>query len=61
MPFATSFFYNPTRKSIKCNSTEEWADSWIDVSSQWGNINLPCSTNDAPVATFYWDRFQMKL
>ena len=59
-PFSTSFFYNQTSRSIKCNSSEEWAEKWIDVSDLWKDINVPCSTNDSLVAYFEWDGYEQK-
>ena len=60
--FNTSFFYNQTSKSIKCNSQDEWAESWIDVSDTWHPpSNIPCSTNVSAVAVFDWFSFQQKL
>ena len=62
-PFTTSFFYNQTSRSIKCNSPEEWGENWIDVSNQWyPPDNIPCSTNVTPVvAAFDWHPYSNKL
>ena len=61
--FSASFFYkqNQTSKSIKCNSSEEWAENWIDVSHQWSYPRVPCSTNVAPVATFDWEPYSKRM
>ena len=59
--FNTSFFYNQTSKSIKCNSQDEWAENWIDVSHQWSYPRVPCSTNVAPVATFDWEPYSKRM
>ena len=45
--FSTSFFFNSTNRSIKCNSLEEWAENWINVGDQWNSPKVPCSINDA--------------
>ena len=61
-PFSTSFFYNQTSQSIKCNSPEEWARNWIDASDLFHPPKkVPCSTNVVPVVTFTWDPFSKKL
>ena len=62
MPFTTSFIYNKTSKSVKCDSSEEWAKNWTDVSGQYTNVdNVPCSTNIFPIAAFDWDPMSRKL
>ena len=62
LPFTTSFFYNQTSRSIKCNSSEEWADNWVDVSSNFYDPeNIPCPTNVGTVGYFDWDRFPQKM
>ena len=59
--FTTSISYNQTSKSIKCNSHEEWAENWIDVSNQWNNVNIPCYTNVSPIATLTWIPFSKTM
>ena len=60
--FSTSFLYNQTSKSIKCNSTEEWAKNWIDVSNMWEPHNsVVCSTNVSSIAYFQWDPYGNNL
>ena len=60
--FNTSFFYNQRNRSIKCNSHEEWADNWIDVSDQFHPpIDFPCSSNISAVPYFEWDPYPYRL
>ena len=58
----TSFFYNQTSKSIKCNSHEQWGQNWIDVSDPFHSPDhVPCSTNENAVAYFSWDSYPNRL
>ena len=60
--FTTSISYNQTSKSIKCNSHEEWAENWIDVSDPFHSpVQVACSTNENAVAYFTWDPYPNKL
>ena len=53
--FSTSFLFNDSH--VKCNSDEEWAETWFDITNQfqYGPL-VPCVTNSSsvPVATFLW-------
>ena len=60
--FSTSFLYNKTSRRIQCNSSEEWAKNWFDVSDQSNPPNdVPCSTTVSPVAAFDWNPYSEKL
>ena len=60
--FNASFLYNQSNKSIKCNSHEEWAENWIDVSDPiHPPTSVPCFTNISAVGYFEWDPYPNKL
>ena len=51
--FFTNFDYNGTH--VKCQTDEDWADKWFDVSNQYVPVfPIACITSDAPVADFRW-------
>ena len=63
MPFSTSFFYNQTTKSIKCNSHEDWAENWIDVSDLFHPpefIRCPTNVFDT-IVYFSWEPWNYKM
>ena len=53
--FSTIFLFNGSH--VNCNSGEEWAETWFDITNQfqYGPL-VPCVTNSSsvPVATFLW-------
>ena len=58
--FSTHFQYNGTH--VKCNSTEDWLQSWYDTSNHvLIDPKIPCvtSSTNVPIATFMWTPRQM--
>ena len=53
--FSTTFTYNGSH--VKCDSEEEWAQTWFDLSNYLIPVPpIPCVTNTSsiPVASFQW-------